>query len=239
MALKAASATPNPAGTAAVGASDKYAREDHVHPLQTTVSGNSGTATKLATARTISLTGVITGSASFDGSKNISIATKSDGIGGNIPIGGVIAFSGTFGGTNDRFPIPLGSSTPDTNWCLCDGTTTNGKTVPDLRNRMIMGAGATYNVGTTGGSATHTHNISGTVGATTLTISQMPSHSHSFSKGTYGNIAEARGSANDGKQWTDNTGGSGSHTHSMSNVSSTSSSNLPPYYALSYIIKIG
>ena len=38
-------------------------------------TGNSVTATKLQTARTISLTGAVTGSASFDGSKNASIAT--------------------------------------------------------------------------------------------------------------------------------------------------------------------
>ena len=67
----AASATPKAPGTAAVGTSTKYAREDHVHPLQTTVSGSSGscsgnsaTATKLAAKRTID--GV-----NFDGSANI------------------------------------------------------------------------------------------------------------------------------------------------------------------------
>lgn len=38
------------------------------------LSGNAATATKLATARTISLTGDVTGSASFDGSGNSSIA---------------------------------------------------------------------------------------------------------------------------------------------------------------------
>lgn len=71
----ASSTTPKANGTAAVGSETaKFARGDHVHPLQTTVSGNAGTATKLATARTISLTGDVTGSASFDGSANVSIA---------------------------------------------------------------------------------------------------------------------------------------------------------------------
>ena len=67
----AASEAPKAAGTATVGTSAKYAREDHVHPLQTTVSGSSGsctgnaaTATKLATARYID--GV-----SFNGSADI------------------------------------------------------------------------------------------------------------------------------------------------------------------------
>lgn len=63
----AASAAPLAAGTAAVGTSAKYAREDHVHPAQTSVTGNAGTATKLKTARKI-------GSADFDGSANITLA---------------------------------------------------------------------------------------------------------------------------------------------------------------------
>lgn len=63
----AASTNPKANGTAAVGTSAKYAREDHVHPVQTSVSGNAGTATKLATARKI-------GNASFDGSANITVA---------------------------------------------------------------------------------------------------------------------------------------------------------------------
>ena len=78
-----ATANPLVAGTAAVGTSSKVAREDHVHPLQTSVSGSSGsctgnaaTATKLQTARNIALTGTITGNANFDGSGNISIATS-------------------------------------------------------------------------------------------------------------------------------------------------------------------
>lgn len=72
-----ASAAPKASGTAAVGTSAKYAREDHVHPLQTTISGNAATANKLATARTISLTGALTGAAAFDGSKDVEIATTS------------------------------------------------------------------------------------------------------------------------------------------------------------------
>ena len=42
------------------------------------ISGNSATATKLATARTISLTGSVTGSGTFDGSGNLSIATTTN-----------------------------------------------------------------------------------------------------------------------------------------------------------------
>lgn len=59
-------------GTASAGSASTVSRSDHRHPLQTTVSGNAGTATKLQNARTIN--GV-----SFDGSKNITIGID-DGV---------------------------------------------------------------------------------------------------------------------------------------------------------------
>lgn len=65
----AATVTPKASGTAAVGTSTKYAREDHVHPLQTNVE----TATKLATPRVIAIAGAVSGSATFNGSSNVSI----------------------------------------------------------------------------------------------------------------------------------------------------------------------
>lgn len=67
----AATVAPKASGTAAVGTSTKYAREDHVHPSQTNVA----TATKLATPRGIAIAGAVSGSATFDGSTNISIST--------------------------------------------------------------------------------------------------------------------------------------------------------------------
>ena len=61
------------ADTAVIGTSDSYARADHVHPAQTSISGNAGTATKLQNARTIN--GV-----SFDGSANVTVTTAGTGI---------------------------------------------------------------------------------------------------------------------------------------------------------------
>lgn len=43
--------------------------------LPTSVSGNAGTATKLATSRVIAIAGAVSGNATFDGSTNISIST--------------------------------------------------------------------------------------------------------------------------------------------------------------------
>lgn len=64
-----ATSAPKANGTAAVGTVNRVAREDHVHPLQTTVSGNAGTATKLATTRAITIGNK---SNNFDGSAAIT-----------------------------------------------------------------------------------------------------------------------------------------------------------------------
>ncbi len=98
--ISPATVAPLVAGTAAVGTSTKYAREDHRHPAQTTVSGNAGTATKLATSRVIAIAGAVSGSATFDGSSNVSI---------NSTLNGFDASKITSGTLNaDRLPnIPI------------------------------------------------------------------------------------------------------------------------------------
>lgn len=98
--ISPATVAPLIAGTAAVGTSTKYAREDHRHPAQTTVSGNAGTATKLATSRVIAIAGAVQGSATFDGSSNVSI---------NSTLSNVDASKITSGTLNaDRLPeIPI------------------------------------------------------------------------------------------------------------------------------------
>jgi hypothetical protein len=74
-----ATTLPIVAGVAETGSSTEAAKADHIHPVQTSISGNAGTATKLETARTIGLSGDVTGSTSFDGSGNATItATVAD-----------------------------------------------------------------------------------------------------------------------------------------------------------------
>lgn len=53
-------------------------------PIVADVSGNAATATKLATARTISISGDADGSASFDGSANADIAITLDTVNSNV-----------------------------------------------------------------------------------------------------------------------------------------------------------
>ena len=85
----------------------------------------------------------------------------------------------TFGGSDGRRAIMPGETEAREDWILCDGGSDGkGGTVPDLRGRMILGASDEHTAGSTGGSETHSHSISGTVGATTLSIEQLATHKH-------------------------------------------------------------
>lgn len=158
-----------------------------------------------------------------------------------IPIvfvkGMILPFSGTFSGIR---PIDPETTLPLSNWQICDGT--NG--TPNLYDRFIIGAGKTYAAKATGGVLTHTHTLSGNVGATTLTIAQMPKHSHNMSPNYNTNASGAaqRLSGDPSRTsalLTTAVGGGGSHTHSLTSGASTAASNLPPYYALAYIMYMG
>lgn len=146
-----------------------------------------------------------------------------------------------------------------TGWVLCDGT----NSTPDLRDRFIVGAGSTYAVNATGGSATLTPAGSISVAGTALTEAQMPKHFHSLrgpngpftstvpsatasGSGNYGGGTPDDGTTGYGTNSTGGNSASGSsgtgtsngdtHTHSAT-FTGTSGSNLPPYYALAYIMK--
>ena len=76
----ASTTSPKAAGTAAVGSETNYARGDHVHPAQTTVSGNAGTATKFASAQSVALTGDVTGSASSQAGWSVTTTLANSGV---------------------------------------------------------------------------------------------------------------------------------------------------------------
>lgn len=92
-------------------------------------------------------------------------------------------------------------------WHLCDGT----ESTPDLRNKFVVGAGDTYNLGDTGGSVNHNHTFT------------SDSHFHIIAPGDeistgldYENVTDSKvvtGTTNNG-------------------------SSLPPYYALAYIMRL-
>lgn len=145
----------------------------------------------------------------------------------------------TFGGSDGRRAIMPGESEPRENWVKCDGGSDGqGGSVPNLQGRFILGASEDHKAGSTGGSETHAHSLTGTVGETTLSVAQLAAHSHPYEYpnletnsvvgfGAYGDHSSTNTGA---------TGGSKSHTHTLSGASGDASS-LPPYYALSFIMR--
>ena len=136
-----------------------------------------------------------------------------------VPSGCILLWSGSTG------------SIPAT-FLLCDGT--NG--TPDLRDRFIVGAGNTYAVNATGGSAdaivvTHNH---------TLTD---PGHFHPPPTGGDGywgsNFTGIPSGAPGGAAgpYAVNTGNAVTGITLASAGTSGTNANLPPYYALAYIMK--
>jgi hypothetical protein len=144
-----------------------------------------------------------------------------------IPSGCILLWSGSTGS------IPVG-------WYLCNGA--NG--TPDLRDRFIVGAGNTYAVNATGGSAdsivvTHTHTASVTDPGHGHTFDQMDSYAGFFNPTLLSVIPGGNNIVGNHTSATDiinsNTTGI-SVTNASAGVSGTNA-NLPPYYALAYIMK--
>ena len=153
---------------------------------------------------------------------------KIDGTaGGIVPSGAIIMWSGAANA------IPTG-------YVLCNGS----NNTPDLRNRFVVGAGTggNYSVNATGGSADATL-VSHQHGPGSYSTSSDGGHTHTynFRSGTERADNDEDHQRNSGSQQY-NTGSSGAHTHTISGSSSTEGSsatnaNLPPYYALCYIMK--
>lgn len=138
-------------------------------------------------------------------------------------------------------------STIPTGWALCDGSVVNSLQTPNLIDRFIVGAGNVYPVNDTGGSADAVlvlHNHAGAVG----------SHSHSYTDRYYAEAAvivgtgfpvpSATGSGDsDGDNGYalavgDTTGATQPSLTINSSGESGIDKNLPPYYALCYIMKV-
>ena len=201
---------------------------------QTGSSGDPFTvAGTLVSSGTIDITGAfrLDGTAGASGQVLLSAGGSNTPTWGNAFVAGMIMlWSGS-------------SATIPSGWLLCDGS----NSTPDLRNRFVVGATSTYAVGATGGSAnaivvSHTHTA--TVATTSLTGSitnqyvsgnTYGSTSGVFSQSNY-NVDGDGGESRPGRDI--NFDGSHSHTATISTEgSSGTNANLPPYYALCYIMK--
>jgi microcystin-dependent protein len=200
----------------------------------------SGTITTPSTISTpiIAMSTSIGGMGQITGLSSINNIQYPPPVNGEVPLGGIIMWSGT------------GLTLP-TNWSLCDGGIYNGRITPDLRGRFIMGA--TYAKDTTRytgmSTSMNTNDENGVpcpslstngVGGyqnVTLTTPQMPAHRHTYTQGTGStqfwlpadpvnpqpNFVQftAPTSNND----TSEVGGNQSHP------------NMPQYYVLAYIMR--
>ena len=92
---------------------------------------------------------------------------KEEGGGGGNPAGAVVPFCNvTLGGPGNRYPIFWGTSEYDPGWLLCDGRGDGlGGTVPNLKNRFILGVTNVNDIGNTGGG--YSANVTGTISSTT------------------------------------------------------------------------
>jgi hypothetical protein len=146
-----------------------------------------------------------------------------------VPAGGIIMWSGSVAS------IPSG-------WFLCNGA--NG--TPDLRDRFVVGAGSSYAVAASGGSkdavvVSHSHTATSTV--------TDSGHLHNYAISEYeggvnygtnyyinNSSAVTSGRTQFGTTSTQTTGVTVATTVNSSGTSGTNA-NLPPYYALAFIMK--
>lgn len=142
-----------------------------------------------------------------------------------VPIGGIIMWSGSI-------------ATIPSSWRLCNGA--NG--TPNLQDRFIVGAGSGYAVAATGGSAdatlvSHSH---------TPTVND-PGHVHFFQADAVGaagndnpdrpkwNVKQAGNYGFRGRNT--EVAGTGISVSITAAGSSATNANLPPYYALAFIMR--
>ena len=188
-----------------------------------------------------------------------------------VPVGTIVAwFGGYFAdGDNGGFVNVLGNDVDAANnilnadgWYVCDGSEINipgsavydgtGRHLPNLTDsRFLCGSNA---AGATGGSnsTSHTHNVDipgFESGAHTLTLSEIPAHTHTYPWGTVvGTSGEIQsGSQSDGTNVfnpaTSSAGGGGAHMHWVNPPSAatggpSTTENRPQFLECLYVIKV-
>jgi len=188
----------------------------------------------LTSSGTLAVTGALTldGAAGTSGQVLTSAGSGTPTWGSVFVAGMIMMWSGTIA------TIPTG-------WLLCNGSTST----PDLRDKFIIGASAdsggaaktnvTASYTQTGGTkdaivVSHTHTATSTV--------TDPGHFHSYGEGQRTQVGEDNGEAYDAQSsaaFNTNTKTTGITvaTSNTTEGSSGTNQNLPPYYALAFIMK--
>ena len=194
----------------AIHASDAAAASgDFTVEGKTTLKGNLEVTGGTVSAQSLEATNLVVNG-------NITASTSGSLSGyGVTPVGGIIMWSGS------PADIPDG-------WALCDGRTSNGRTTPNLSGKFIVGYSSSdsdYNpVGKTGGEKKHT-----------LTVAEMPSHTHNMKFKSYDLAASWKDQRN---FYTVSKGTEDQTKTSESAGSGQSHENRPPYYALCFIMRV-
>ena len=175
---------------------------------------------------------------------------------GVVPIGGIIMWSGTI--------ASLATDAP--NFKLCDGGTYSGKVTPDLRNRFVIGANADDGGNATTNIETGTYsgsNIAKQSGGFKNSVLHTHEHKYAFAQGDGGGISNTNngssgitnvtsfgGSLSELEQSGGDDGqnlqGFTAETQEVgvnqaggdSNSQTGCDANLPPYFALAYIMRV-
>lgn len=138
------------------------------------------------------------------------------------------------------FFYPVGSiyETADANF---DPNTVWGGTWEQITGKFLLASDGTHSTGTTGGAASVNYTPAGTVAGHTLTINEMPKHSHTQSIHSYssdnGYLSEsgsgvASNYVSDALEGqTSQTGGGASHNHGFTGTQATIAT-MPPYEAV-------
>jgi hypothetical protein len=188
-------------------------------------AGNISLSGNLSAGGNTILSGNATAATAANGTSTTQIATTAfvaDALVNRIPAGVITLWSGSI------ISVPTG-------WALCNG----GNGTPDLRDRFIVGAGSIYAVNAVGGSANaivvdHTH--------TANSVVSDPGHSHGYTSPASTTSDAAGFDTEIATTAAANTATATTGITVATTVNSTGSSatnaNLPPYYALAYIMKL-
>ena len=143
--------------------------------------------------------------------------------------GMIMSFSGGF--SSDGYPIDSATGVVRKDWHICDGT--NG--TPDLRGRFILGASTTYPASSTGGNeyTEHQHRIP-------LGFDENKNFftiTNAVYQPVFGSEVSKNNYYNSGHNVYNNINIENNNTR-LAYTSSTKLPTMPPYYALSYIMKL-